>query len=270
MSVAVYANGSEVACKAGAGKVIAEFPDVCLSPPPPPAGPVPIPYAATSFSKDMQSGSKSVQIGGKEIMLKDKSFYKTSPLGNEAATRNFGANVITHVITGKTYFTSWSMDVKVESENVDRHMDLATSNHGSQGPGTPPSSINTASVSPPRKYPEQTCDDSRREEIKRDKDAVCNTIPGGSLSPKKVSPKKLAKIPCSTIQSRLTAQRECLRQRQLMKGECFNKGPDPSDSAQVERHEKHEQAISDVQNGIVRSQELAAINCAPGHPMAGL
>ena len=47
----------------------------------------------------MQNGSKTVQIGGQEVMLKDSSFYKSSPLGNEAATNGQGAGVITHVIT---------------------------------------------------------------------------------------------------------------------------------------------------------------------------
>ena len=37
MGCDVYANGDEIACKAGSGKVIAGFPDVCLTPPPPPA-----------------------------------------------------------------------------------------------------------------------------------------------------------------------------------------------------------------------------------------
>lgn len=131
MGCEVYANGDEIACKAGDGKVIAAFPDVCLSPPSPPAGPIPIPYPDTSFSKDMQNGSKTVMIMGKEIMLKDQSYYKTSPLGDEAATKTLGQGVITHVITGKTYFVAWSMDVKFEGENVDRHIDLTTSNHAS-------------------------------------------------------------------------------------------------------------------------------------------
>jgi hypothetical protein len=134
----VYANDNAIACKAGDGKVIAAMPDVCLSPPSPPAGPVPIPYPDTSFSKDMQEGSKTVQIGGQEVMLKDQSYYKTSPLGDEAATNSFGGSVITHVITGKTYFTAWSMDVQFEGANVDRHMDLTISNcasyPGSTGP----------------------------------------------------------------------------------------------------------------------------------------
>ncbi len=32
MGCNVFANGDEIACKSGANKVIAEFPDVCLSP----------------------------------------------------------------------------------------------------------------------------------------------------------------------------------------------------------------------------------------------
>lgn len=138
MSNNVYANGNAVACKAGDGKVIASFPDVCLSPPPPPAGPIPVPYPDTSFSKDTQEGSKTVNINSSEVMLKDQSYYKTSPLGDEAATRSFGASVLTHVITGKTYFVAWSMDVKIEGQNVDRHLDLTISNCASYPGGTPP------------------------------------------------------------------------------------------------------------------------------------
>jgi hypothetical protein len=138
MGCDVYANNDEIACKAGDGKVIAAFPDVCLSPPSPPTGPVPVPYPDTSFSRDMQNGSKTVVIKGQEVMLKDQSFYKTSPLGDEAATNSLGAGVVTHVITGKTYFVAWSMDVKFEGQNVDRHSDLTTSNHASI-PGNVPS-----------------------------------------------------------------------------------------------------------------------------------
>ena len=143
MSCNVFANNNEIACKAGGNHVIAEFPDVCLSPPSPPAGPVPIPYPDTSFSKDMQGGSKSVKIGGKEVMLKDKSFYKTSPLGDEAATKGLGANVLTHTITGKTYCVAWSMDVKFEGENNDRHMDIRTYTHlcAHQPAGAPPATL---------------------------------------------------------------------------------------------------------------------------------
>jgi hypothetical protein len=152
MGCDVFANNDEIACKAGDGKVIAAFPDVCLSPPSPPAGPVPVPYPDTSFSKDMQNGSKTVMIKDQEVMLKDQSFYKTSPLGDEAATNGLGAGVVTHVITGKTYFIAWSMDVQFEGQNVDRHMDMTTSNHASP-PGNQGTGKNLGVATPPRKCP---------------------------------------------------------------------------------------------------------------------
>ncbi len=138
MTSTVYANNNAIAAKAGLGKVIAAFPDVCMSPPAPPAGPVPIPYPNTSFARDLKAGSKTVKIGGKPLALQDQSYYKSSPLGNEAATRSFGASVVTHQISGKTYFAAWSMDVKVQGKNVCRHLDLTTSNHASQPGATPP------------------------------------------------------------------------------------------------------------------------------------
>ncbi|HJZ89870.1 MAG TPA: PAAR-like domain-containing protein [Gemmataceae bacterium] len=166
MGCEVYANLNEIACKKGGNKVIAEFPDVCLSPPSPPAGPVPIPYPDTSFSKDMQNGSKTVQIKGGEVMLKDTSFYKTSPLGDEAATNSFGANVITHVITGKTYFVAWSMDVKFEGENVDRHMDMTTSNHNPKPGGTGPTNMSAGDMSTPEEMePPGDCNPQQYERL---------------------------------------------------------------------------------------------------------
>jgi hypothetical protein len=134
MGCNVFANGNEIACKAGDGKVICGFPDVCLTPPPPPAGPIPVPYPDTSFSRDMLNGTKAVMIMGLEVMMRDLSFYMTMPLGDEPATWGQGAGVITHMISGKTYFTSWSMDVMFEGMNVDRHIDVCTSNHGSPPP----------------------------------------------------------------------------------------------------------------------------------------
>lgn len=137
MANKVFANGREVSCKSASGKTICAFPDVCWSPPSPPAGPVPIPYPNTAFASDTTNGSKTVKISGKEVMLKDKSYFKKST-GDEPATRALGMGVITHTITGKVYFNSWSMDVKFEGENVDRHFDLTTDNHASQTGNTPP------------------------------------------------------------------------------------------------------------------------------------
>jgi len=131
MANEVYANGMELACKAGSGKVIAAFPDVCFTPPENPATPpgVPLPYPNTAMASDTADGSKSVQISGKEIMLKNKSYFKTLS-GNEAGCAA-KKGVVSGKIKGKVYFAKWSMDVKVESENVDRHLDLTTNNHGS-------------------------------------------------------------------------------------------------------------------------------------------
>src|SRR5262249_18891838 len=131
----------------------------CLTPPPPPAGPIPIPYPDTSFSKDMQEGTKTVMIKGQEVMMKDQSFYKTSPLGDEAATNGQGANVITHVITGKTYFVAWSMDVLIEGQNVDRHTDLTTSNHACPPAGAAVPNVNASKPAPDK----AVCDEIKKK-----------------------------------------------------------------------------------------------------------
>jgi hypothetical protein len=138
MTKNVFAGTWEIAAENGMNKSIARFPDVCMSPPSPPAGPIPIPYPDTSFSSTLKSASTTVLIGGKGAALAQKSYYKESVLGDEAATRTFGANVVTHQITGKTYFQAWCMDVKFESKNVCRHFDITTSNHASGGTTTAP------------------------------------------------------------------------------------------------------------------------------------
>ena len=127
----VFANGREIACKAADGKSICAFPDVCFTPPQTPATPpgVPIPYPNTVFAKDSAQGSKKVKISGKEVMLKNKSYFKTST-GNEAGSAP-KKGIMTSKIKGKAYFNAWSMDVKIEGQNVVRHLDLTTHNHGS-------------------------------------------------------------------------------------------------------------------------------------------
>lgn len=134
----VYANGMEVSCKAANGKAICAFPDVCFTPPLTPATPpgVPIPYPNTGMASDTADGSKTVQVSGQEVMLKDKSCFKQST-GDEAGSAP-KKNVITSKIKGKVYFNAWSMDVKFEGENVVRHLDLTTHNHASQVGGTGP------------------------------------------------------------------------------------------------------------------------------------
>ncbi len=127
----VFANGMNVACKSADAKVICAFPDVCLSPPTPPAGPIPIPYPVTSMSSDTTDGSGTVKINNKEVMLKDKSCYSKCT-GDEAATKTLGMGVMNANLSGKTYFKMWSMDVKFEGQNVVRALDITTSNHMSE------------------------------------------------------------------------------------------------------------------------------------------
>lgn len=124
----VFANGLEIACKSSDGKSPAAFPDPCWSPPSPKAGWIVVPYANTAYAKDTSNASKTVFIGNKPVMLKDKSYFKKST-GNEPAASSKGLS--SGVKKGKAYFTSWSMDVKVEGYNVCRHTDLMTHNHGS-------------------------------------------------------------------------------------------------------------------------------------------
>jgi hypothetical protein len=137
MANQVFANNMEISCKAADGKSIACFPDVCFTPPQAPPTPtgVPIPYPNTGMAKDTTKGSRTVKISGKEVMLKDKSYFKTS-YGDEAGNTP-KKGVITNKIKGKVYFTSWSMDVKFEGKNVVRHMDLTTHNHGSNSNTAP-------------------------------------------------------------------------------------------------------------------------------------
>jgi hypothetical protein len=62
-------------------------------------------------------------------MLKDKSYFKKST-GDEAGCAPM-KGVMTSKNMGKVFFNKWSMDVKVEGENVVRNLDLTTHNHGS-------------------------------------------------------------------------------------------------------------------------------------------
>ncbi len=76
-------------------------------------------------------------ISGQEVMLKDQSTFKKST-GDEAATKSLGMGVVTHSLQGEASFISWSMDVKIEGANVDRHMDQMLHNEQCAPANTPP------------------------------------------------------------------------------------------------------------------------------------
>lgn len=158
MSVNIFANGMEISCKKSDDQSIAAMPDVCLSPPSPPAGPIPLPYPNFSQASDTTDGTKTVKLGGQESGIKNESTYKTSK-GDEAATRTFGMGTVTHTIQGKTKFAAWSMDVKFEGSNVPRFGDITTHNHSN-----PPNLAQTISTGSPqfaRAGGEADCDELR-------------------------------------------------------------------------------------------------------------
>jgi hypothetical protein len=120
---------------ASSGQSIA-FPDVCLCPPTPPAGPIPTPLPNNIKAADMDAGASSVLIEGNP-MGKQSSNFKLST-GNEVS-RPTGGGVVTAGVQGKGYFASFAMNVMIEGEPAVRHLDLVTHNHmGPQPPNTPP------------------------------------------------------------------------------------------------------------------------------------
>src|SRR5664279_4501228 len=108
MGANVFANGMEISGKASGNESLAAMPDVCLSPPSPPAGPIPVPYPNSSDASKTTDGSKSVKISGDEVGLKDQSTYKDSN-GDEAATKSLGMGVVSHNIQGPLKHAAWSM-----------------------------------------------------------------------------------------------------------------------------------------------------------------
>ena len=128
MSKNVFANGREISCAKDNTNIMAAMPDVCLSPPSPPAGPIPIPYPNFAQAKDTGDGSRSVNIGGDQVGMERKSNFSQCK-GDEAATRSFGMHVVDHGIQGKTIAQACSFDVKVEGKNATRLLDLTLNNN---------------------------------------------------------------------------------------------------------------------------------------------
>jgi hypothetical protein len=71
-----------------------------------------------------------VHIKKKEVGKKNGSVWSKSK-GNEAATRSFGMDVVSHTISGASKHQAYSFDVLFEKAGAERFMDLTTTNHGS-------------------------------------------------------------------------------------------------------------------------------------------
>lgn len=272
MSHEVYANGRAVSCKSADGKSICAFPDVCLSPPTPPAGPIPIPYPNTAMASDTADGSKTVKAADQEVMLKDKSYFKQS-MGDEAATKTLGMGVVTHTIQGKAYFNSWSMDVKIEGENVDRSFDLTTHNHMSF-PGNSPTwpYVDGIAAGLPDDHPckkdvekeKKACKDFQPEGRK---DACAKSRLGdGKPSGLKASP-EADELADKTAASKCLAARRCaLKPYSSAKSACC---PQQTGHHLIEASALHEEgrggpgcvAVEDVSD---YSENLAPCVCAEG------
>ncbi len=128
MDTNVFINGREACSKAADGFTAPAFPDPCWSPPPPPAGPVVLPYPNTARARDLSHGTQTVFIMNKPVAVKDMSFLHNS-IGNATATPAFQKGVATQELRGKSYFVDWSPNVKFEGLNVCRHLDPTTHNH---------------------------------------------------------------------------------------------------------------------------------------------
>ena len=172
MGANVFANGLEVSCEKATNQSLASMPDICLSPPSPPAGPVPIPYPNFSSASDTTNGASTVKIAGGEVGQKNKSCYKTSK-GDEAATKGLGAGTTTGVIQGKCYFAAWSSDVKYEGENAVRLSDLTGSNHASPQACAANTTVSTGSPGKPPPDPKcEKLDEKNKEERKKVEDSL--------------------------------------------------------------------------------------------------
>ena len=87
----------------GSTGVSLAFPDVCKTPTP--AGPVPIPYPNIAMSGDTMSGSKTVKMDKKPIMLKSSNLKMST--GDEAGS---AMGLVSSKVKGKATFVPHKRD----------------------------------------------------------------------------------------------------------------------------------------------------------------
>ncbi len=90
----------------------------------------------------------------------------------------------------------------------------------------------------PRKYPDQTCEDERREELQSAKNRACN-VPRSC---------KAQSLDCDEILRRIEQNKACLSAREQMRDECFGGSGD----------EAHKGAIEDVQDVLLACEQRAS------------
>ncbi|WPB77256.1 hypothetical protein KYC5002_50800 [Archangium violaceum] len=130
---------------------------------------------------------------------------------------------------------------------------------GAQSSAATPGS-RSASPAGSRRNPNQTCDDAVLDHLQAEKNRICNAMPGASCSPSGKSDKRLARMPCSQVRSRIQGLHNCIHIRQFIQDECFGGVPDAG----------HERVLKQLRDGLTHCLELEIQNCASGHPMADL
>ena len=121
MANTVGVNKLSVVTKDSNGTTAA-FPDVCKTPSP--GGPIPIPYPNIARSADTAKATKSIQVEGNPVCVKDSNFSTST--GDEAGTA--GGGVASNKTKGKAEFVNFSFDGKFEGKNVARALDLMLHN----------------------------------------------------------------------------------------------------------------------------------------------
>jgi hypothetical protein len=74
------------------------------------------------------------------------------------------------------------------------------------------------------------------------------------------NPKKESRIPCSYLKNKLRHTKKLLDKRWEIQNTCFGGKPDQG----------HQEQIEQIESSIKNYERLEKINCAKGHPMAGL
>ena len=223
----VFINGRAAIHSGSAGKSIA-FPDVCLCPPTPPAGPIPTPLPNTAQAMDLQGGATTVTIEGNPVAHAQSFIAKST--GNEVATST-GGGVITHMVQGMAYFQTFSMNVFIESQPAVRHMDLLTHNHMAKMPGnTPPAPWMSAMMAGPGEAPKeaekQVFEGKEKLEIAL-KDGFGDPIPGVRYR---------VTTPKGKVLEGITPQAGKVKIVGLAKGKCKVEWPDVAKDAGQRRH----------------------------------
>lgn len=112
MACTVFVNGRGVVHQTSGG-LSTVFPDVCQTPSP--AGAVPVPYPNIGQASDTSAGPSSVTVDGSMPMVKGARYRLTS--GDEAGS---AGGLVSGTTKGEAEFLMYSFDVKLEGKNACR------------------------------------------------------------------------------------------------------------------------------------------------------